>query len=252
MKKLIIICIIFSCATTIPAQQGQPVFASNPYPRTITVNGSAEMEVIPDEIYVNVELREYQKKGDAKKDIEIIKTEFLKACKEAGIPDSSISIAAYNGVNAYYWFRKKKIDPNLNASITYQVKFKNSDLMDLLVDKLDDDATQNFLITAVSHSKITEFRRQLKIQAVKAAREKGIYLAEAIGEKMGEAITINEPGDVRYTSTNPIDNKNVILRGMSNSNEKYSYDQNLSPKIQEVNFKKMKLRFEVQVIFSLK
>ena len=124
--------------------------------------------------------------------------------------------------------------------------------MDLLVDKLDDDATQNFLITTVSHSKITEFRKQLKIQAVKAAREKGIYLAEAIGEKMGEAITINEPGDVRYTSTNPIDNNNVILRGMSNFNEKYSYDQSLSPKIQEVNFKKMKLRFEVQVIFSLK
>ena len=35
----------------------------NPYPKTINVNGTAEMEVTPDEIYVQVELREYDKKG---------------------------------------------------------------------------------------------------------------------------------------------------------------------------------------------
>jgi hypothetical protein len=29
----------------------------NPYPRTITVNGSAEMEIVPDEIYVQVYLK---------------------------------------------------------------------------------------------------------------------------------------------------------------------------------------------------
>ena len=32
--------------------------APNPFPKTITVSGSAEMEVIPDEIYVNITLRE--------------------------------------------------------------------------------------------------------------------------------------------------------------------------------------------------
>ena len=35
----------------------------NPFPKTITVNGSAEMEIIPDEIYVQVDLKEYDKKG---------------------------------------------------------------------------------------------------------------------------------------------------------------------------------------------
>jgi len=52
----------------------------NPYPRTITVTGSAEMEIIPDEIYVNIELKEYQKKGEDKKDIETIKKQFLESC----------------------------------------------------------------------------------------------------------------------------------------------------------------------------
>ena len=38
----------------------------NPYPRTISVTGTAEMEIIPDEIYVQVDLKEYDKKGQGK------------------------------------------------------------------------------------------------------------------------------------------------------------------------------------------
>ena len=37
-----------------------------PFPKTISVTGSAAMEVIPDEIYVQVDLREYKKKGEDK------------------------------------------------------------------------------------------------------------------------------------------------------------------------------------------
>ena len=48
----------------------------------------------------------------------------------------------------------------------------------------------------MAHSKEKEFKKQLKIQAVKAAKEKAIYLAGAIGENIGEAITINEPNEM--------------------------------------------------------
>ncbi len=63
------------------------------------------------------------------------------------------------------------------------------------MEKLDDEATQGFFISRTSHSKIEEYRKQLKIQAVKAAKEKAIYLSEAIGEKAGVAVTIQEPVD---------------------------------------------------------
>lgn len=89
----------------------QPLFVNNPYPKTITVSGSAEMEVIPDEIYVQVILREYQKKGEDKKDIESIKKQFLEAAKSIGIPDSLVSIVSFTGYNDFYWSRKKKKDP---------------------------------------------------------------------------------------------------------------------------------------------
>ena len=245
MKKLIIPAIFFLFTATISAQQAQPVFTSNPFPKTITVSGSAEMEIIPDQIYVNVELKEYQKKGEDKKNIETIKKQFLEAAKAIGIPDSAISIVSFTGDNPYFRKKRKK-DPNLFAGITYQVKFKTSDLMDMLVEKLDDDATQSFSIVSTDHSKMTEFRRQLKIGAVKAAKEKGIYLTDAIGEKLGEAITIKEPNEFY-----PTWRENAFA-----SNAGYNPFTLAKPEpgdnIQLVDFKKMKLRYEVEVVFAIK
>jgi len=245
MKRIILVLIIACSIKTTTAQQ--PTFANNPYPKTISVSGSAEMEVIPDEIFVNIVLTEYIKKGEPKKDIETIKSEFLASCKAAGIPDSLVSIVAYSGNSDYYFIRKKKKAVDLLANITYQVKFKSSKLMDDLVEKLDDNTTQSFQIVNVSHSRIMEFRRQLKIKAVQAAKEKGTYLTEAVGEKLGEAITIYEPSEwqpySRYDNSN-VSNSLFNIQTRDESEEK-------SPD-QAVDFKKIKLRFEVSVVFALK
>ena len=251
MKKLIIIIGIFLFAITINAQQVQPIFTNNPFPKTITVSGSAEMEIIPDEIYVNITLREYQKRGEDKKDIETIKNTFLENCKAIGLPDSAISIFSFTGYNNYYYFKKRKKDPNMQSSITYQVKFKSSELMDKLVEKLDDEATQNFVIANTSHSKMTEFRRQLKIKAVQAAKDKGIYLTEAVGEKLGEAITIAEPDE----SNNNLFLANGLLSNNVYSQANFSFRdsvRNEAENVKEIDFKKIKLRYEVSVVFALK
>ena len=246
MKKILIILVV-ACLFRTAAAQTPPVFVNNPYPKTISVSGSAEMEVVPDEIYVNVELSEYQKKGDPKKDIETIKTNFLESCKAVGIPDSAISIVSYSGNNNYYFIRKKKKNTDLFANITYQVKFKSSKLMDDLVEKLDDNATQNFLIVSVSHSRIIEFRRQLKIKAMQAAKEKGIYLTEAVGERLGEAITINEPSEWQplFLDGNAVSNSNYTNYAVRDESAEKTATT-------EVDFKKIKLKFEVSVVFALK
>ena len=111
MKKLLLPLLPLLFYSTGVAQLPAP----NPFPKTITVSGSAEMEVIPDEIYVNITLREYQKKGEDKVEIEAIKTAFLNHCKSVAIPDSAISIYSYTGANSYY-LRKKKKNPNMMAN----------------------------------------------------------------------------------------------------------------------------------------
>jgi uncharacterized protein len=104
MKKIMPLLFAFCFLHTAIAQQPQTLFASNPFPKTISVSGSVEMEIVPDEIYVNVPLSEYQKKGDPKKDIESIKSNFLESCKTVGIPDSVISIISYSDNNNYYFY----------------------------------------------------------------------------------------------------------------------------------------------------
>lgn len=239
MRHVIITLFILSLTSGAIAQQ------NNPYPKTISVTGSAEMNIIPDEIYVIVTLKEYEKKNSGKVNLDKIKSDFLNNCRSVGLADSAVSIASYEGYNNYPWWRKKKAKEELFASISYQVRFTTSSKMDDLVEKLDDDATQNFVISRLSHSKITEYRRQLKIQAIKSAKDKAGYMTEAIGEKVGEAVTISEPDEVFP----------VELYRAAQSN---SYAQVLSGKDmiadgeKGVDFKNIQLRYEVKAVFALK
>jgi uncharacterized protein YggE len=233
-------------AAVLFAQAQAPLAAAcNPFPKTISVSGSAEMEIVPDEIYVQVDLHEYKKKGGDKVELDKIKTDFLALCAKVGIPDSTISIASYDGNNGnYLYWKKKKNDPSLIATITYQIKFKDSKTMDKLVEGLDDDATANFQITNVSHSKIEQYRAQLKIDAVKAARDKANNLTRAIQEHLGGAITIDEPEELNFANSYGISQfKNRM------SNTVVATDE--SANTPAIDFKKIKLRFEVKVVFAL-
>jgi len=239
MKKIFIPLLMFLATTSFAQTQ------INPYPKTITVTGSAEMEIIPDEIYVQVDLKEYEKKGQGKINIETIKRNFLKNVKSIGIPDSLVSIAAYDGFGGNPWLRKKNKKNELLASISYQVKIKTSKQLDDLVEKLDDEATTNFFIQRTSHSKLAEYRKQLKIQAIKAAKEKAQYLSEAIDEKAGEAVTINEPMEYYQPYYNAM-RSNVMMKEQAMNQDMTSADGN------PVDFRKMKLKYDVTVVFAVK
>lgn len=233
------------------AAQNQPVTQPGcfPFPKTISVNGSAEMEVIPDEIYVQVDLREYKKKGEEKTELEKIKNDFLASCKAVGIADSNISVASYDGYNMANIWRRKKKEPDLLSSISYQIKFNNTKLIDDLVIRLDDEATKNFSIIRTSHSKIKEYRKQLKIMAVKAAKEKAMYLTESVNEQLGSAITITEPNEsVSSDVLSGIYKSNSNVAGFINQEKFDAYGVN----DYGIDYRKIKLRFEVEVLYALK
>ena len=76
------------------------------------------MEVIPDEIYVQVDLKEY-KRGEEKVELRKLKPIFLNNCKAVGIADSNISVASFDGYNlASIWKRRKKTRIYLLPSLT--------------------------------------------------------------------------------------------------------------------------------------
>lgn len=235
MKKLIICLAIATTALYANAQVADVPSKQ----RIINVTGSAEKEVVPDEIWANVQLREYEKKG-VKVDIEIIRNEFLKAALAAGIPSTDISIQSYNGWDGNQWWpKKKKKDPSLMAGITYEIKLSSPQKMDELVNRLNDEATENFSIARVSHSRIEDFKKELKTEALKAAKDKAGYLAAALGETVGQALIINEPNEMDGHYPQPM-----------YANRMMKAEQADTP-VPNIDFKKMKLRFEVSATFSL-
>ncbi len=249
MKRILLLLSICFVASSIFAQNG--VIVSNPFPKTITVLGSAEMEVIPDEIFVQIDLKEYKKKGEDKVELEKIKADFLNNCKVLSIADSNISVSSYDGYNMSNIWKRRKKEPDLMASIIYQIKFSNTKQIDALVEKLDDQATSNFAVVSTSHSKIREYRKQLKIQAIKAAKLKAKYLAEAIDEDVGQAVTIDEPQE--YASTNVANGVPNYSKGYSNAYSfKKSYNGYEEGNDGGVEYKKIRLKYDVKVVFALK
>ena len=236
MKKIVTVFATVLLTTQLLAQEQKPI------QKTISVSGIAETEVTPDEIYVQVDLREYNKKNGDKIDINTIKNNFLAACKSIGLTEKDVTVQSYQGYDQNYWITKKnkKQNPDMKASISYFIKVDNVSKLDELVEKMDDEATQNFFIAKTAYSKITELKKEMKIAAIKAAKEKATYLAEAIGEKVGQAVTINDPVEVDNMPRPFYSTANVMMKA----------DMAEVPAL-DVDFKKLKVKFEVSIVFSL-
>lgn len=238
-KKILILsfAIIFGTLNAFAQMTSQPATKI----KKIAVSGSAEMDVEPDEIYVNFELKEYYTKQRSKIGIETIKKEFLESCAKAGIAKEDIRVQNMGG-NAYdYWFvRKRKPDPDFLATVTYIVKFSSADKIDLLVPKLNDDATSNMYMSKISNSKMEEFRKQVKIKAMQAAKTKALYLTESIGEKLGGALLIEE--------TDASQPQPMMYKAMMSNMEMASDGGAPEPSTQ---FQKINVRYEIRAEFEL-
>ncbi len=210
-------------------------------PKRIEVTGSAEMEVSPDEIYMTFTIREYLGAGKKKVDLEVLKTEFLTLCKKVGVADSNISVSGYSGHERhdYYWYKRRKTEPDFMGSITYLIKANSSEKLDQLIAGLNEQALENFSLAKTSHSNLVELRKEVKTNALKAAKLKAEYLAESIGEKVGEALLIQEieSGYADYSNTRM--SNNLIVR-----------EDESEPSTP--SFENIKIRYEIRADFRLK
>ena len=210
--------------------------------KKITVTGSAEIKIVPDEIYVNFTLQEYYNKQKLKIEIDQIQKDFLNRCNKAGIDKDRIQIQNMSGFdsNAWYWRKRKKEQPDMMATTTYSIKFSIASDIDKLVNTLDDNATQNMFISKTTHSKIEEYRKEVKIKALQAAKVKAQYLCESIGEKIGKTLYIEE-----------IENENSIPMykyGAISSNEMVMSDATAN---EGIDFQKITIRYLIMARFEI-
>lgn len=169
--------------------------AEQPKARVIEVTGSAELEIVPDEIYLSITLREYVKDRNKVKLDEIDKG-FKQVLDAMKIDMKDVSIES---ASAYYdWDYWKQRHTDFLASKTYLVKLPDMDKYNGLMQRLDQNGVQNAYMQRTDHSKIESYRKQVKIEALKAAKEKARLLLEAIGEQPAEVLFIKEINQNNY------------------------------------------------------
>lgn len=219
-------------ASTIWAQN--PVADEKPY---IEVNGTGEMEVIPDEIYVAITLKE---KSSNKKTISIEEQEqnLKNALKNLKVDLKNLSLAGANADLVRIEWRKKGVITQKQ----YSLKLGNATMLGQVFTELDKLEITDAYVSHVQHSKIDSLRRVVKIMAIKAAKNKADYLLTAIGEKTGKALIVRE-NDVAYHS--PV--WTMANARMDKLESNSSYENYNDP----IDFKKIKVESSIYVKFAI-
>lgn len=226
MKKIFFIALL-AIATTYAQAQNVDLR------RKIEVSGTAETEVTPDIIYFSISLKEYMD-GRNRMDITQLENQLIKAAADAGIPKEDLTI---NNIAGYTTYQKKK-DPNFLASKQYRIKFHDLNKINQILSAIDPKGIQNTYIESYDYSKMDELKKDLKLKALIAARDKATYLLTGIGQKLGEPISITE-----------VDNGGFTAPMLSTFMRKATV-ADAAPE-QDIDFKKIKLSFQVNAVFEI-
>jgi uncharacterized protein YggE len=204
----------------------------------IEVTGTARMDIMPDEIYVSITLRE---RADGKDKITVEKQdEQLKSSLQSiGIDLSNLSLSdSESDYVKISWGRKEVI-----SVMRYTLKLSTAEEVRNVFEALDALKINDAYISKTEHSNIVALRKQLRIDAIKAAKEKADYLLEAIGEKAGHALEIRE-NDPNFYATRYANN---IQRYMSVEEE----DKDMNEALPEIGFQKIRLEASIYVKFEI-
>jgi len=236
MKVLILIVVsIFSLNSF--SQTGTKNFIDKNF---IEVTGKAEMEIIPDEIYLKIIINEKDLKG--KQNIEEIENLMTVKLSEIGI-DISKNLAIKDMVSNFrnYWLKNSKI----NSIKEYQLLVDNSKTAGQVFQELESLSISNISIERVEHSEIQKFKTEVKILAIKAAKEKAIILTNAIDQNIGKAIYIQELNSQVYrTMQRQVTGlSNIVVR---------EYSDKMKMEIEpEIEFEKITLEYSILVRFEI-
>ncbi len=150
----------------------------------IEVTGVAEMEVEPDEIIFSIGI-----KADNKNDLADNEKKLFETLKSAGVKNEDIK---FKSMYQNIYSKTAKFSKN------YQFKIGKKANISKIFEDLNQKWVSSLNIAEVKSTKIADFRKAVKINALKAAKEKADYLLESMGKKTGSALEIVEIED--YTS----------------------------------------------------
>ena len=234
MKKLLTLAFVSLLSISAMAQQVD-------LRKKISVSGSAETEVTPDIIYISISLKEDLKDNNSKKKVEIttLENQLYDAVQKAGLDKGNLTI---NNLSSYAIVTEKKKNPDYLASKQYRLKVSDLNKWNDIIGAIDPKGIAYTNIDSYDYSKIETLKKELKIKALQAAKEKASYLVEALGDKLGSVIDIQEVNNEQYPQ--PM-YRNVMMMKAESADM-------AGAAAPEIDFKKIKLNYIMNTVFEIK
>lgn len=196
----------------------------------IEVTGVAEMEVEPDEIIFSIGI-----KADNKNDLADNEKKMFDILKSAGVKNEDIK---FKSMYQNIYSKTAKFSKN------YQFKANAKSNISKIFEDLNQKWVSSLNISEVKNTKIADFRKAVKINALKAAKEKADYLLESMGKKTGNAIEIVEIEDYTSDMVMPVAYKgrmsNVQME-MADASADISFD----------NIENIKLKYSIKTRYEI-
>ncbi|WP_106916621.1 SIMPL domain-containing protein [Chryseobacterium aurantiacum] len=196
----------------------------------IEVTGVAEIEVEPDEIIFSIGI-----KADNKNDLADNEKKLFDILKNAGVKNEDIK---FKSMYQNIYSKTAKFSKN------YQFKANAKSNISKIFEDLNQKWVSSLNISEVKNTKIADFRKAVKINALKAAKEKADYLLESMGKKTGNAIEIVEIEEYTSDTVMPVAYKgrmsNVQME-MADASADISFD----------NIENIKLKYSIKTRYEI-
>ena len=206
----------------------------------IEVEGSADTLVVPDMIYLKIEIDE-RIDGKNKIAIEDQEEAMKKMLIAIGISLEDLSLSDANtDIVQVKW--KKQVHSKSN----YLLKLSSAKEVALVFEKLNEIKINNIYIEKVNHTKYNAIVKDIEIKAIKNAKQRADYLLHAIGETTGKSLIIRQ-----NNSPYPY----PVMRTLATPNT-LQYNENGSSEINierlDIQFSKIKISSNIYVKFEVK
>lgn len=201
---------------------------------SVSVNGSAQIKVTPDVIYLAIKLDESDTKG--KVTVEQQRKDMFSALRKCGIDiEKQLSV---QGMSSSFYRKRGSL-----AATQYELKVGSADEARKVFEQLEKVGVVNVNITRATSSKLEEYRTEARQAAMRNAQMRASQLAEAVGQTIGACYEIND-----YTTNVEVSTRGRLLMKNAVTMDAAGAVEEAEP---EVDFEQIVINYNISAKFYL-
>lgn len=231
MKKFFIVMAAVTMAFVASVEASAQNYQITP---SVSVNGSAQIKVTPDVIYLAIKLDESDTKG--KVTVEQQRKDMFSALKKCGIDiEKQLSV---QGMSSSFYRKRGSL-----AATQYELKVSSADEARKVFEQLEKVGVVNVNITRATSSKLEEYRTEARQAAMRNAQMRASQLAEAVGQTIGACYEIND-----YTTNVEVSTRGRLLMKNTVMMDAAVTEEAAEP---EVDFEQIVINYNISAKFYL-